>query len=77
MKIDDGRGEDDRLNLVVEIKGLRDDADAAKAETMRKIWLPAVNNAKRFGRWDFIEFQSAPYDVASAIRAHVRQRPAA
>jgi type III restriction enzyme len=77
VKIDDGHGAENRLNLVVEIKGLRDDADAAKAETMRKIWLPAVNNAKKFGRWDFIEFQSAPYDVASAIRAHLRQRLAA
>lgn len=74
VKIDDGHGIDDCLNLVVEIKGLRDDADAAKAETMRKIWLPAVNNARRFGRWDFIEIQSAPYDVATTIRSHVKKR---
>lgn len=77
VRINDGHGAEDCLNLVVEIKGLRDDADAAKAETMRKIWLPAVNNAKRFGRWDFIELKSTPYDVASAVRAHLQQRLAA
>jgi type III restriction enzyme len=77
VRLDDGRGPNDLLNLVVEIKGLRDDADAAKAETVRKIWLPAVNNSKSFGRWDFIEFQSAPYDVATLIRAHLNQQQAA
>jgi type III restriction enzyme len=77
VKLDDGHGPDDCLNLVVEIKGLRDDVDATKAETIRKIWIPAVNNTRRFGRWDFIEFQSTPYDVAGAIRAHIGQRQAA
>jgi type III restriction enzyme len=61
-------GEGEPLNLVVEIKGHRDDADAAKAETMRKAWVPAVNAARQFGRWDFMEFTDAPYDVDKHIR---------
>jgi type III restriction enzyme len=64
-------GGDEPLNLVVEIKGHRDEADAAKAETMRKAWVPAVNAAKRFGRWDFMEFTDAPYDVDKRIRERV------
>ena len=65
-------GEGEPLNLVVEIKGHRDDADAAKADTMRKAWIPAVNASGQFGRWDFMEFTDAPYDVDKAIRERVR-----
>jgi type III restriction enzyme len=60
------------LNLVVEIKGARDDSDAAKADTMRKAWIPAVNASGQFGRWDFMEFTDAPYDVDKAIRARIK-----
>ncbi len=66
-RIDDGGAEP--LNLVIEVKGQRDEQDAAKAETMRNLWIPAVNNAKRFGRWGFLELKDAPYDAATLIRA--------
>ncbi len=64
-RIDDGGAEP--MNLVIEVKGQRDEKDAAKAETMRNLWVPAVNNAKRFGRWDFLELKDAPYDAATLI----------
>ncbi len=56
VRLDDGRP--DPLNLVVEIKGFRGDDAAIKAETMRSLWLPGVNAAGRFGRWDFIELKN-------------------
>lgn len=56
------------LNLVIEVKGQRDEKDAAKAETMRNIWVPAVNNSGKFGRWRFLELNDAPYDAATRIR---------
>jgi type III restriction enzyme len=65
-------GDGEPLNLVVEIKGARDDSDAAKADTMRKAWVPAVNASRQFGRWDFMEFTDAPYDVDKAIRARIK-----
>lgn len=65
-------GEGEPLNLVVEIKGARDDSDAAKADTMSKAWVPAVNASGQFGRWDFMEFTDAPYDVDKAIRARIK-----
>ena len=49
-------GTDDPLNLVVEIKGFRKTDAKLKAETMRKLWVPGVNNHGRFGRWAFAEF---------------------
>ncbi len=53
--VDDGHGEDNLLNLIVEIKGQRDDKDRVKADTARRQWVPAVNNDGRWGRWAFVE----------------------
>ena len=38
---------------------LVDDAMLAieKSNTMKSYWIPGVNNLKKFGRWDFAEFQ--------------------
>lgn len=61
VRIDDGQGPDDPLTLVVEIKGQNDistqiKSTQIKAETMRTLWVPGVNNLKSYGRWDFVEF---------------------
>ncbi len=67
------------LNLVAEIKGYRKRDAQAKADTMKRLWVPAVNNHGGFGRWSFLEL-TEEYDVAEAVRAHVaalkRQRVA-
>jgi type III restriction enzyme len=60
------------LNLVVEVKGQRDAKDAAKADTMSKVWVPAVNNARQYGRWDYLELTDIPYDIEDRLRAFVR-----
>lgn len=56
VRIDDGSGPDDPLTLVIEIKGQKDATTQIKAETMRNLWVPGVNNLKAFGRWHFEEF---------------------
>jgi type III restriction enzyme len=53
--VDDGRGENDLLHLVVEIKGYRGEDAKEKARTMETYWVPAVNHAGRYGRWAFAE----------------------
>ncbi len=63
--IDDGRGLEDPLNLVVEIKGQKDATTQIKAETMRTLWVPGVNNLEEFGRWDFREFSDV-FDIEDA-----------
>lgn len=57
--LDDGKGQDDPLQLIVEIKGFKDLNAQVKAETMRALWVPGVNNLKTFGRWAFAEFRDA------------------
>ena len=54
-RVNDGNGVDDLLNLVVEIKGFRRGSAQAKADTMDRLWVPAINNDGRWGRWAFVE----------------------
>lgn len=54
--IDDGKGRDNPLHLVVEIKGYRGEDAKEKANTMNDYWVRGVNNAKIYGRWAFAEF---------------------
>ena len=54
--VDDGRGEDDPLHLIVEIKGYRREDAKEKKATMENYWAPGVNNLKQYGRWAFAEF---------------------
>ena len=56
VRVDDGRGEDDLLNLVVEIKGYRGEDAKIKKQTMDTYWVPGVNYLGRYGRWAFAEF---------------------
>jgi type III restriction enzyme len=56
LRIDDGHGPEDPLNLVVEIKGYRGEDAKEKASTMQTYWVPGVNALGRFGRWAFAEF---------------------
>ena len=54
--IDDGRSDDDLLNLIVEIKGYRGEDAKDKKATMDTRWVPGVNNHGDYGRWAFAEF---------------------
>lgn len=55
VQLDDGRGRDDPLNLVVEVKGYRGEDAKDKKSTMLTHWVPGVNALESFGRWDFVE----------------------
>ncbi len=56
VRVDDGRGPDDPLNLVVEIKGYRREDAKEKKSTMDTYWVPGVNHLGTYGRWAFAEF---------------------
>ena len=65
--VDDGRGSNDTLNLIVEVTGEHKKDKAAKVATARTLWVPAVNNHGGFGRWAFIEIDD-PWNAQNAIR---------
>jgi type III restriction enzyme len=72
VQVDDGRGRDDPLNVVVETKGYRGLDAQLKAETMATQWVPGVNNLGTFGRWAFVEFRD-PYEIEAAFARLVEE----
>jgi len=68
--VDDGHGDDDLLNLVVEIKGYRREDAKEKKATMETYWAPGVNNLGIYGRWAFAEFTDV-YQIQSDFEARV------
>jgi type III restriction enzyme len=72
VRINDGRGADDLLNLILEVSGEARKDKAAKVATARTLWVPAINNHGGFGRWAFIEI-SDPWDAKNTIRAMLRE----
>jgi type III restriction enzyme len=74
--VDDGRGDDDLLQLVCEVKGYRGEDAKVKKSAMEAFWVPAVNNTGRFGRWGFAEFREVyamETDFSSAVADEVNQ----
>jgi len=68
--VDDGRGENDSLHLIVEIKGYRREDAKEKKATMENYWVPGVNNLKQYGRWAFAEFTEV-YQIEADFEAKV------
>ena len=57
VTLDYGRGEDEPLHVVVEVKGMRGEDAKAKKEAMDSFWVPAVNALGSHGRWAFLELR--------------------
>jgi type III restriction enzyme len=66
LRIENGTAEP--LHLIVEIKGYRQGDAQAKADTMRSLWVPAVNDHGQLGRWAFLEIRDI-HEATKAIRA--------
>jgi type III restriction enzyme len=70
VRVEDGHGDDDLLNLIVEIKGYRREDAKDKKATMETYWVPGVNNLKQYGRWAFAEFIEV-YQIETDFEAKV------
>ncbi len=71
VRIDDGAGPDDPLNLILEVKGYRHEDVKDKSSTMRTHWVPGVNNLATYGRWAFHEFAPSVYEMQKEFDALV------
>lgn len=70
IRVDDGHGKEDLLNLVVEIKGYRREDAKEKKSTMETYWVPGVNHLATYGRWSFAELTDI-YEIQSEFSAKV------
>jgi type III restriction enzyme len=68
--VDDGRGEENLLHLIVEIKGYRREDAKEKKSTMQTYWVPGVNHLGTHGRWAFAEFTEV-YQIEADFAAKV------
>ena len=76
VRVDDGHGQDDLLNLIVEVKGYRGEDVKDKSSTMLTYWVPGVNALKEYGRWAFAELQreeTMEVDFEAAIEGKVNE----
>jgi type III restriction enzyme len=71
VRIDVGR--DEPLNLILETKGFRGSDAQLKAETMKTLWVPGVNNLGAHGRWAFAEFTD-PFEIQAAVDALIDEK---
>ena len=71
IRIDDGHGNEDLLNLLLEVSGEARKDKATKVATTRNLWIPAINNHGGFGRWAFLEIVD-PWDAKNTIRAFIK-----
>jgi type III restriction enzyme len=69
-RINDGKGKDDLLNLIIEVTGERDKEKEAKVATAKSLWIPAINNHGEFSRWAFLEI-SDPWDAKNTIKSQI------
>jgi type III restriction enzyme len=70
VRVDDGHGDDNLLNLIVEIKGYRREDAKEKKSTMDTYWVPGVNHLGTHGRWAFAEFREV-YQIEAEFEVKV------
>ncbi len=57
-----------KLNLLIEVTGKKDDKKGLKVKTAREMWIPAVNNSDKYGKWAMLEIQDI-HETMNLIRA--------
>lgn len=75
-RVNDGHGDDDLLNVIIEVTGEMRKEKEAKVATARRLWVPAVNNHGGFGRWAMVEITD-PWRAKTALRAALAMPSAA
>lgn len=45
------------VNIIVEIKGMKNEKVKLKKETIEEKWIPGVNSMRQFGRWIFVQIE--------------------
>jgi type III restriction enzyme len=57
-----------KLNLLIEVTGKKDDKKKMKVKTARDLWVPAINNFGKYGKWAILEVQDI-HETQNLIRA--------
>ncbi len=60
------------VNLILEVSGMPREDKVQKVNTIKNMWLPAVNGCGEFGRWKFLEITD-PWNIQNSIRQFLKQ----
>lgn len=60
-----------KLDLLIEVTGKKDDKKAMKVKTARDLWVPAINNIGKYGKWAMLEVQDI-HETQNLIRAGMK-----
>ncbi len=63
---------DDIVNLILEVSGMPREDKVQKVNTIKNMWLPAVNGCGEFGKWKFLEITD-PWNIQNNIRQFMQQ----
>ena len=55
------------VNLILETSGMEREDKVQKVNTVKNMWVPAVNNSGEFGEWTFLEITD-PWNIQNTIR---------
>jgi type III restriction enzyme len=72
VQVDDGHGPENPLNVIIEIKGFKNEQVKLKKETMTEKWVPGVNALGAYGRWVFDQFDSV-FEIEREFRGLVER----
>ena len=67
-----GSSGDNIVNLILETSGMGREDKVQKVNTVKNMWVPAVNNAGEFGEWTFLEITD-PWDMQNTIREFMNE----
>lgn len=62
-----GASGDNIVNLLLETSGMGREDKVQKVNTVKNMWVPAVNNSGEFGEWTFLEITD-PWNIQNTIR---------
>lgn len=71
VRLDDGHGAEDPLHFIIEVTGEKKKDKQIKVSTAKTLWIPAVNNHGRFGRWGFLEILD-PWNAQQELREFIK-----
>ena len=63
----EGDSTDKVMNLILETSGKEREDKTQKVNTIKNMWIPAVNNYEEFGEWEFLELTD-PWNMQNEIR---------
>ena len=62
----------ENVNLILEVSGMPREDKVQKVNTIKNIWLSAVNGCNEFGNWNFLEITD-PWNIQNNIRQHLKE----